>query len=144
MGSRCAVPAVTVVHIGVTFPGVCRSKSCLFVEWQLAFFQWVKELQDVMVLFASLLSWSWRTNSWNCALCMDTVTWRCAVPADHPTLTQYILQTLHNWLHSCGIAIVYSVGQSLPSRTEVDWLVRLVATIPILSDTMLLVRVQQF
>ena len=86
----------------------------------------------------------WRTNSWNCALCMDTVTWRCAVPADHPTLTQYILQTLHNWLHSCGIAIVYSVGQSLPSRTEVDWLVRLVATIPILSDTMLLVRVQQF
>lgn len=67
----------------------------------------------------------WRTNSWNCAVCMDTVTWRCAVLTDHPTLTQYILQTLHNWLHSSGMTMYTQLTRAFPPLMEVDWLVRL-------------------
>jgi len=114
MGSRCAVPAMTVVHIGVTLVFVIQNLVCLLSgNWH--FFNGSRNYGMSLSCLRHCChegsgSLIWRTNSWNCALCMDTVTWRCAVPTVHPTLTQYS----NHYITDC-IPVGYSVGQSLPS-----------------------------
>lgn len=68
-------------------------------------------------------SLTWRVYGWHFAVCMAWPLQHCAVPTNHSTVTQYVIQMLHTfrWDSSCML----SSPDPFPQCEEVGWLMRL-------------------
>ena len=60
-------------------------------------------------------SLTWRANGQYLFVCIAWPSQHCTTPTNYPKVTQYVIQTFHNWLYSGGRAVVYSVDKTLPS-----------------------------
>ena len=97
-------------------------------------FQWVKGLKMALSCYGCVtihcydewpgISFIWRANGGHFAVCMTWLSWRCTAPTNYPTVTQYVIQTLHNWYILVGQQsnIYTQLTRPFPPNVEVGWL----------------------